>query len=62
MGAKTLTIRSWEDGDWVEVWDGEELLIANHSISVNELRVILAGLGFLVVDEEVGFSDDEWEQ
>jgi hypothetical protein len=45
----TITIKTWEAGDWVEVWLGDELVTQNHSFDLNDLKHLLGKLGHEVV-------------
>lgn len=53
----TITIKTWEPGDWVEVWVGDELVTQDHSFSLMDLKHLLWKLGHEVVRVEVEEED-----
>jgi hypothetical protein len=45
----TVTIKTWEEGDWIEVWVGDEMVTQSHSFDINDLKEVLRKLGCEVV-------------
>ena len=48
-------------GDWVEVWNGDEIIHQSHNITPNDLVHILNILSNAVVAVKVNIRDEQFE-
>jgi hypothetical protein len=50
---KEITLKMWDEGDWIEVWVDGECVTRDHSFTVNDLWHLLEFLGYTIKRERV---------